>query len=106
MHETPVQSLDREDPLEKETATHSSILAWRVLWTEEPGGLQSQSRTRLDRLRLHMCLEGGLGVSKARSVNLVLTTGEGHRVICVFASFHTSGQLILEHPLLLLKTFF
>ena len=53
-----------------------------------------------------MCLEGGLGVSKARSVNLVLTTGEGHRVICVFASFHTSGQLILKHPLLLLKTFF
>ena len=36
-----VQSLTREDPLEKEMATHSSILAWRVLWTEEPGGLQS-----------------------------------------------------------------
>ena len=43
---------------------------------------------------------------KARSVNLVLTTGEGHRVIGVFASFHTSGQLILEYPLLLLKTSF
>ena len=35
------RSLGREDPLEKEMATHSSILAWRVLWTEEPGGLQS-----------------------------------------------------------------
>ena len=40
----------REDPLEMETATHSSILAWRIPWVEEPGGLQSmesQSQTRL-----------------------------------------------------------
>ena len=37
--ETGVQSLGREDPLEKGVATHSSILAWRILWTEEPGGL-------------------------------------------------------------------
>ena len=36
-----VQSLDQEDPLEKEMATYSSILAWRIPWTEEPGGLQS-----------------------------------------------------------------
>ena len=41
MRETRVQSLGREDPLEKEMATHSSILAWRILWTEEPAGLQS-----------------------------------------------------------------
>ena len=39
--ETPVQSLVREDPLEKEMATHSCILAWEIPWTEEPGGLQS-----------------------------------------------------------------
>ena len=39
--ETWVRSLGRKDPLEKEMATHSSILAWRVLWMEEPGGLQS-----------------------------------------------------------------
>ena len=38
---TQVQSLNREDPLEKEMATHSSILAWEIPWTEEPGGLQS-----------------------------------------------------------------
>ena len=38
MQETWVRSLGREDPLEKETATHSSILAWRIPWTEEPGG--------------------------------------------------------------------
>ena len=35
------ESLGQEDPLEKEMATHSSVLAWRILWTEEPGGLQS-----------------------------------------------------------------
>ena len=48
--ETWVRSLGQEDPLEKEMATQSSILAWRIPWTEEPGGLQSmgsQSRTRL-----------------------------------------------------------
>ena len=39
MQETLVQSLGQEDPLEKETAAHSSILAWRISWTEEPGGL-------------------------------------------------------------------
>ena len=40
MQETWVQSLGQEDPLEKGMATHSSILAWRVPWKEEPGGLQ------------------------------------------------------------------
>ena len=50
MQEMPVQSLDREDLLEKETATHSSILGWEIPWTEEPGGLESmglQSQTSL-----------------------------------------------------------
>ena len=41
MWEAQVQSLSGEDPLEKEMATHSSILAWRIPWTEEPGRLQS-----------------------------------------------------------------
>ena len=41
MQETWIQSLDWEDSLEKEMATHSSILAWRIPWTEEPGGLKS-----------------------------------------------------------------
>ena len=40
MQETWVRSLDREDPLEKGMATHSSILTWRIPWTEEPGGPQ------------------------------------------------------------------
>ena len=48
MQETWVQSLGWEDPLEKEMATHSSILAWRTPWTEEPGGLQSVGSKELD----------------------------------------------------------
>ena len=50
MRETRVQSLGREGPLEKEMAAHSSTLAWKIPWTEEPGRLQPmglQSRTRL-----------------------------------------------------------
>ena len=48
MQETWVQSLGQEDPLEKEMATHSSILAWRIPWTEELGGLQSMGRKESD----------------------------------------------------------
>ena len=47
MRETWVRSLDREDPLEKEMATHSSILAWRIPWTEKPGRLQSTGSQRV-----------------------------------------------------------
>ena len=45
--ETWIRSLTQEDPLEKEMATHSSILAWRIPWTEEPGGLQSMGSQRV-----------------------------------------------------------
>ena len=47
MQETWVQSLGQEDSLEKEMATHSSILAWEISWMEEPGGLQSMGITRV-----------------------------------------------------------
>jgi len=47
MQETWVQFLGWEHPLEKEMATHSSILAWRILWTEEPGRLQSMGLQRV-----------------------------------------------------------
>ena len=47
MRETQVRCLDREDPLEKSMATHSSILAWGTLWTEEPGRLQSMGLQRV-----------------------------------------------------------
>ena len=48
VQETWVRFLGREDPLEKEMATHSSILAWRIPWTEEPGGLQSMGSQESD----------------------------------------------------------
>ena len=48
MQEIQVQSLGQEDPLEKEMATHSSILAWRIPWTEEPGRLQSMGSQESD----------------------------------------------------------
>ena len=47
MWETRIQSLGREDLLEKEMATHSSILAWEIPWMEEPGGLQSMGSQRV-----------------------------------------------------------
>ena len=47
MQETQDRSLGWEDPLEEETASHSSILAWRIPWTEEPGGLQSMGLQRV-----------------------------------------------------------
>ena len=48
VHEIRVQSLGQEDTLEKEMATHSSILAWKILWTEEPGRLQPMGSQELD----------------------------------------------------------
>ena len=47
MQETRVQSLGQEDPLEKDMATHSGVLAWRTPWTEEPGELQSVGSQRV-----------------------------------------------------------
>ena len=48
MRETWVRSLGWEDPLEKEMATHSSPLAWKIPWTEKPGGLQSMGSQRIE----------------------------------------------------------
>ena len=47
VQETWIQSLSQEDPLEKEMATYSSILAWEIPWTEKPGGLQSMGLQRV-----------------------------------------------------------
>ena len=54
MQETQVPSLGREDPLEEGMATHSSILAWNIPWTEEPGGLQSMGSQRDTTDRAHI----------------------------------------------------
>ena len=55
MQGTWVQSLGQEDPLEKEMATHSNILALEIPWTEEPGGLQSLGRKESDRTEVKAC---------------------------------------------------
>ena len=70
IRETQVLSLDQEDPLEKGMATHSSILAWRISWTEETGGLQSIGSQRVGHDRAtntHMLENGGGGVSGGHS---------------------------------------
>ena len=70
MWETQIRFLGWEDPLENGMATHSSILAWRIPWTEAPGGLQSMglqrgrhSHTQHTRLRLPRCTVGGKRIS-------------------------------------------
>ena len=76
MQETWVWSLDQEEPLDKGIATHFSILTWRILWTEEPGGLQSMESQKLDtteRLTLHTSPIIGFPVSFIA----VLWLGEG-----------------------------
>ena len=60
MQVTRVRSLLQEDPLEEGMAIHSSILAWRIPWTEEPGGLQSMGHKELDTTEVTACtLEKG-----------------------------------------------
>ena len=65
MQETWVRSLGREDPLEKEMATHSSTLAWKIPWMEEPGRLQGLQRVRHDQatslslFKLQLCCSMG-----------------------------------------------
>ena len=73
MQQTSVQPLGWENPMEKGTATYSSILAWRIPWTEEPGGLQSmgsQSWTRLSDFHFH-----GFSFSKLFSFSYLLKIG-------------------------------
>ena len=78
VHETQIQSLGLEDPLNKGMATHSSILAWRILWTEEPGRLQSMGQQDLDMtewLTLFPCSLHSTSIHKiARTSCLVLST--------------------------------
>ena len=67
MWETWIQSLGWEDPLEESMATHSSILAWRIPWTEEPGGLQSTGLQRIGWLSIHSAQHILLSIVAAQS---------------------------------------
>ena len=74
MRETPVRSLAWEDPLEKEMATHSSIPAWRIPWTEEPCRLQSMGSQRVGHdwvASLHFTLRREINWFKARKIKLM-----------------------------------
>ena len=87
MQETQVWSLGQEDPLEKGMAIHSSILAWRVPWTEEPGGLQSMGSQRV-------------GHDWANNTDKVCSDS------CPVESVMPSQHLILSHSLLFLPSIF
>ena len=66
MQETQIQSLGQEDPLEKETADYSSILAWRIPWTEMPGRLQSMGSDTTVQLHHYMNLDLALLIIKVQ----------------------------------------
>ena len=121
MQETQVQSQGREDSLEKEMATCSSILGWKTLWSEEPGGLQSMGSQRVghDWLTKHAltliwmvckCLEYGLGLSKIYysiriSYEILLSMGlhrVGHDWSDLAAAAAATGVYRTEYELLLI----
>ena len=78
MWETRVQSLGQEDPREKEMATHSSTLAWRIPWREEPGRLQSMGSQRVSQTRLSdftFAVQGTQGQSPVRKLGPHVSQG-------------------------------
>ena len=78
MWETWVRSLGQEDPLEKEMATHSRILAWRIPWMEELGGLQSTGRKELDTTeRLHFHITDSLCYTLETNTTLYIISSPG-----------------------------
>ena len=83
MWETQIWSLGREDPLEKEMATHSSTLAWKILWTEEPGRLQSMRLQRVGRdwvAKLYVTIlnAGNLGIPAFRAPETLGSSSTAH----------------------------
>ena len=89
MQETQVQSLSQEDPLEEKMATHSSILAWRIPWTEEPAGLQSIGSQRVEHnwSALACTLTTELTNSLLSSVSLGSDTTEHAHATCQIWSY-------------------
>ena len=105
MWETWVRSLGREDPLETEMATHSSILVWKIPWTEEPGGLQSIGSQRVGHgcsdLAQHCTAEPWLNTSshwkvKVKSLSRFLT--QGLNSCFLFLQHWQVDSLSLSHP--------
>ena len=82
MQETWVQSLDWEDPLEEEMATHFGILAWRIPWTEEPGGLQSMEAQESDTTEWLSAQRSWF--SMCQNFFTFLWYSSVHSIVCVF----------------------
>ena len=115
MRETCVRSLVREDPLEKEMATHSSTLAWKIPWIEEPGGLQFMGSQRAmhdwaTSLNTDKVLSGGEGIEQAGLVQSIkvfqiLTKEQIWCQLCdsvnstLILSHHSHLLIILNSPL-------
>ena len=93
MQETQVRSLSWEDPLEKGMTTHSSILAKRILWTEEPGGLQSMESKELDTIK-QISLPWGHGLTFPASISLS-TSNRGEPAVC---GHFAQGMLMVLNP--------
>ena len=80
MQDTQVRSLCQKDPLENEMATHCSILAWRIPWTEEPGGLQSMGLQKSDLVTKPPAVDNGVLVSVVNGLSPKLQIGDKIKV--------------------------
>ena len=119
VQETQVWSLGREDPLEKGVATHSDTLAWRIPWTEEPGGLQSMGSQRVGHncatnfcfqfssvhLLSHVWLFATPWIAACQA-SLSITNSRSLVILMFIESVMPSNHLILYRPLLLLPLIF
>ena len=80
VRETWIQSLDREDPLEKEMATHSSILGWKIPWTEKPGGIQSMGSQRLG----HNWVTNVYSIKYGQYLEVCCSEGKNYWHVCLY----------------------
>ena len=107
IQETRVQSLDRKYPLEKEMATHSSFLAWRIPWTEEPGGPWSPDYSQFSSVQLLSWVQRLVTpCTAACQASLSITSSRSLLKLMSVESVMPSNHLILCRPLLLLPSIF
>ena len=107
IQETRVQSLDRKYPLEKEMATHSSFLAWRIPWTEEPGGPRSPDYSQFSSVQLLSWVQRLVTpCTAACQASLSITSSRSLLKLMSVESVMPSNHLILCRPLLLLPSIF
>ena len=93
IQETQVRSLGREDPLEKEMATHYSILAWEIPWTEESGGLQSMGSQRIRHDLAHSQQQPSLKTPDAKEIVHELLPAPSGPLRCDTTARRVSGRI-------------